>query len=140
MPAETPDFAKPENNRYAGFRLGYPEDGPGSIGGFWRRLGGLVVDWFVALGLANVFFGGDPIAITALFVGLTAVSIILFGGSLGHLLVGLQVTRLDNSAPGWWRPLARQVLLALVVPAIVWDTDHRGGHDILTGLALRRRR
>lgn len=139
MPDAASDIARPENNRYAGYRLGYPQEGSGSMAGFWRRLGGLFIDWFLALGLANLFFGGDPVAITLLFVGISALSITLLGATLGHAVFGMRVTRLNGDAPGWWRPLARQALLTLVLPAIVWDTDHRGGHDIITGLALRRR-
>lgn len=141
MPSTAPDasFASAENNSYPGYRLGYPEDGPGSIGGIGRRIGGLVVDWIFAMGLGNLFFGGDPVALMGLFVVVTTAPIMLFGSTLGHRLFGLQLTRLDGSAPGPWRPLVRQLLLVLVIPAAVWDSDHRGGHDILTRLALRRR-
>ena len=141
MPAPSPDtsFAKPENNRYPGYRLGYPEDGPGSIGGIGRRIGGLVIDWVFALGLGNMFLGGDPLLIMAVFVVTTALPLMLLGSTLGHRVFGLQLTRLDGAAPGWWRPIVRQLLLVLVVPAGVWDSDHRGGHDIITRLALRRR-
>lgn len=140
MPAASDEHARPENNRFPGYRLGYPEAGRGAMAGFWRRLGALLVDWFMALGLGNLFFGGDPVATMLLFVGVTSLSIALLGGTFGHILFGMQVTRLSGAAPGWWRPFARQALLMLVLPAIVWDTDHRGGHDIITGLALRLRR
>ncbi|GGA57976.1 RDD family protein [Pseudoclavibacter endophyticus] len=140
MPAASADFAKPENNKYPGYRLGFPEEGRGSMAGFWRRLGGLVVDWASALGIGNALFGGEAIAISAIFLVLTAVSIIMFGGSLGHLVFGMQVTTLAGEQPGWWRPAVRQLLLILVLPAIVWDSDNRGGHDIVSGLALRARR
>jgi len=134
-----PDFAKPQNNRYPGYRLGYPEDGRGSIGSIWRRIGGVAVDWGIAYGLGYLFFEGRPVEMSATFLVLTTLSIMLMNGSIGHLLFGLTLTRLDGSNPGVWRPALRQLLLCLVIPALVWDTDHRGGHDILTGLALRRR-
>lgn len=141
MAAPTADasYARPENNRYPGYRLGYPETGRGSMGGLGRRVGGLVIDWMLAVGLANLFFEGDPIMIMVIFVAATALPIMLFGSSFGHLVFGLQLTRLDGSHAGWWRPLVRQLLLVLVIPAVVWDSDHRGGHDIITRLALRRR-
>lgn len=109
------------------------------MAGFFRRLGGLFIDWFMAVGLGNLFFGGDAIAISLLFIGVTTISIIVLGATLGHLIFGMQLTRLDGSRPGLWRPLVRQLLLMLVLPAAVWDTDHRGGHDIIAGLALRMR-
>jgi hypothetical protein len=40
---------------------------------------------------------------------------------------------------GVWRPLARTVLLCLVVPAVIWDRDQRGMHDRLIGTVLVRR-
>ena len=129
----------PGDNKFPGYRLGYPRAGDGAMGGFWRRLGGLFVDWFAALGLSTVFFGSDPLATSLLFVGVTTVTIIALGGSLGHLVFGLHLTRLDSGRARWWQPVVRQALLALVIPAIVWDTDHRGGHDLIAGLALRRR-
>ncbi|MGO2112933.1 MAG: RDD family protein [Pseudoclavibacter sp.] len=140
MPAASADFAKPENNKYPGYRLGYPEEGRGAMAGIWRRIGALLVDWFIAVGLGNLLFGGDPVAISAIFVGMTALSIIMLGGTLGHLLFRMQITTLAGDQPGWWRPVVRQLLLLLVLPAAVWDTDHRGGHDIISGLALRTRR
>lgn len=139
MPAE-PEYAKPENNTYPGYRLGYPQEGLGSMAGVWRRIGALLVDWFLAVGLGALLFDSDALWIMVIFVVVTAASIVLLGGTIGHLLFGMQLTRLDNGSPGIWRPFARQALLMLVLPAIVWDTDHRGGHDIITGLALRRRR
>lgn len=144
MPAVIPDYAKPENNKYPGYRLGYPEDGRGAIGGFWRRIGGLFLDWFIAVGIASTFFGGDSgqwsLPAGFIFFGLTSLSIVLVGGSIGHLVFGLHLSRLDGSTPGLWRPVLRQTLLMLVLPALVWDTDRRGGHDIISGLALRLRR
>lgn len=123
------------------------------MAGLGRRVGALFVDWFIAVILANLFFTGgsslaegapvlitaDPLVITLLFFGITALSIALFGGTLGHLLFRMQITTLDGEQPGWWRPFLRQALLMLVLPAVVWDTDHRGGHDIISRLALRRR-
>lgn len=139
MSTQTPEFARPENNRFPGYRLGYPESGPGSIAGLGRRIGGVLADWFLALGLGNLFFGGDPVLIAALFIGVGWLSIWLLGSTLGHRIFGMQLSRLDGSPPGWWRPLLRQTLLMLVLPPLVWDTDHRGGHDIISGLALRLR-
>lgn len=137
-PRARPDFARPENNRFPGYRLGYPQAGPGSIAGVPRRIAALFLDYFMALG-ASLLFDRHQLAILACFVVLTGLGIALLGGSLGHLLLGMRVTRLDGGAPGPWRPFLRQLLLVIVLPAIVWDTDRRGGHDIAAGLALRLR-
>lgn len=125
-------------SKYPGERLGLPEEGPGAVGKFGMRLLGLIIDWGIASLLAWWLFNYDPFAILALFVVLTSVCITLLGGSIGHLIVGMRNTTIDGRAPGWWRPWLRQVLLALVIPAIITDTDQRGGHEALSGLVLRR--
>jgi uncharacterized RDD family membrane protein YckC len=40
--------------------------------------------------------------------------------------------------PGLWRPIVRSVLLALVIPAVIWDADNRGLHDKAAGTVLVR--
>lgn len=129
--------AVPESN-YPGERLGLPEEGPGSVGRFGLRILGLVVDWGVASLLAWWLFDYDPLAVSALFVVLTSIFITLFGGSLGHMVVGMRNNTIRGEAPGWWRPWVRQILLALVVPALIMDSDQRGAHEVLSGLVLRR--
>lgn len=128
-----------QDRRYPGERLGLPESGPGSIAGLGRRIGGLVVDWAIALGAGQLLAGGDPLATSGLFVVVTALPLLVFGSTIGHLLFGMHLRRVNGEAAGWWRPILRQALLALVIPAVVWDTDQRGGHDILAGTVLRRR-
>ena len=54
-------------------------------------------------------------------------------------LTGLRVIRVDAPiAVGPGRALARTVLLALVVPALLVDSDLRGLHDRLTATAVIR--
>ena len=65
--------------------------------------------------------------------------LILLGGGIGHLLLGLRLVRLDGSWAGWWRPILRTVLLVLVVPAVIWDSDQRGLHDVFSGTMLIKR-
>lgn len=60
------------------------------------------------------------------------------GGSVGHRLVGLRVVPLTGGWVGLWRPLVRTVLLLLVIPVLVWDSDQRGFHDKIAGTVLIR--
>ena len=126
------------NSRYPGERLGLPEDGAGSMAGLGRRVVALIIDWGLASAVAWFFFNYDPWAIAAVFVVHTALSISLIGGSIGHTLLGMRLNTVAGQAPGFWRPWVRQVLLMLVIPAVIWDQDTRGGHDIASGLVLRR--
>ena len=105
-----------------------------------RRVSALVVDWAVCT-LVVVFVIGaaqwrdDPAAglyVTGLFVLESAVFTTLLGGSFGKLATRLRVMRDD--APG--QPLelipalVRSVLIALVVPPLVFRPDGRGLHDL----------
>lgn len=127
----------PESS-YPGERLGLPEEGPGSVGSFGMRILGLVLDWALASLLAWWLFNYDPLAVLILFVVITSVSITLFGGSIGHMLVGMRNNTIRGEAPGWWRPWVRQILLALVIPGLIMDSDQRGAHEVLSGLVLRK--
>ena len=60
------------------------------------------------------------------------------GGSPGHRLFGMRIVRVDGGWSGLWRPLVRTLLLALIIPAVIWDGDHRGLHDKIAGTVLVR--
>jgi uncharacterized RDD family membrane protein YckC len=62
------------------------------------------------------------------------------GGSIGHLACRLEVLRLDLKPVGLLWALVRTVLLCLLIPAAIWDRDHRGMHDRAAGTVLVRRR
>ena len=72
------------------------------------------------------------------FAVLQVVFIPTIGGSVGHRLLGLRVVALVGGWVGLWRPIVRSVLLTLVIPAIVWDSDQRGFHDKVAGTVLLR--
>lgn len=105
-----------------------------------RRFGALTVDW-AACTLVVVFVVGparwsdDPIAgfyASGVFVLESALFTALLGGSFGKLATRLRVIREDT--PG--RPielipaLVRSILVALVVPPLVFRPDGRGLHDM----------
>ena len=132
-------------SRFPGERLGLPETGPRSVARFGRRLGGLVIDWVIVAGVAWLVYRpastGDP-AYGAVQAGIFAVLQILaiwaLGGSIGHRLVGLRLAALPGYKPAFWRAIVRSALLAVVVPALVWDSDQRGFHDKVAGTVLVR--
>lgn len=126
-------------SRYPGERLGLPESGPGSIAGVGRRLIGLALDWGVALGASALFAGGSSLWTLAIWCAHTILGLLIFGASFGHLVCGMHLRRVNGEPAGFWRPIVRQIALALIIPGLVWDTDHRGGHDILAGTVLRLR-
>lgn len=135
--------------RYRGNRLGMPEHGPGAVPGIGRRLAGLSLDWLLCVLVASAAtggIGGDPAATTfasgtalVLFAVYTAVMLTVFGATLGKRIVGTEVAATGERALPW--PVAmvvRTVLLCLVIPAVVYDRDHRGLHDRFSGTITRR--
>jgi hypothetical protein len=129
-----------ESARYwPGKSLGLPESGPRSIGRLGRRVAAILIDWGVATGAGWLFLGGDAFGILAIFAVLQVVFIATLSGSIGHLVLGLRVVPLNPRWVGIVRPLARTVLLCLLIPAVIWDKDQRGVHDQLAGTLLVRR-
>jgi uncharacterized RDD family membrane protein YckC len=132
---------------YPGRDLGLPELGPGSIAGWSRRLGALLIDWLVCSIITIAFFyhpqaGHTATVLTqprlwtpAVFGVEDFVLTALTGFTIGKRLLGLRVVRLDGRPVGLWA-LPRTVLLMLVVPAIMMDRDLRGFHDKTAGTAV----
>lgn len=129
-------------SRWPGERLGLPAHGRGSIGRVGRRIGALAIDWAIALLIAMVFVPYEsPLhawITLAVFVVMQILFIPTIGGSVGHRLVGLHVVPLMGGWIGLWRPVVRSLLLAIVVPALVWDSDQRGLHDKIAGTLIIR--
>lgn len=134
---------------YPGERLGLPREGSGSIGRLGRRVGALLIDYAAATVIAMAFFGYDQFALPGeagwtmfapitVFVVVQIVFIPMIGGSPGHRLFGMRLHRVDGSWVGLWRPIVRTALLILVIPAVVWDADQRGLHDLSAGTVLVR--
>ncbi|MCO6005643.1 RDD family protein [Actinoallomurus purpureus] len=129
-----------------GERLGLPPDGTGSVAGYGRRLGSLVIDWLIALLVAAVLAA-------ALHAGAQARSLLtlgvfgvmawlltgLTGTTVGKRLCGLRVVRTDGRPVGLLWAFVRTLLLVLVLPALIWDRDYRGLHDRAANAVVVRR-
>jgi hypothetical protein len=118
--------------RWKGERLGLPRSGPGSVAGTGRRTIAIIVDFFLAAGVAGLFTYPDLPRNWSLLVWfvVTVVAVGFFGFTPGHLLFGLRVARVDDAAiVGVPRAALRTALIFLIIPAVVWDTDGRCLHD-----------
>jgi uncharacterized RDD family membrane protein YckC len=136
--ASVPPTSRDNSDDWPGKRLGLPASGPRSVGRLGRRIGALVVDWLPGYILSLVFFGGDPWLMLWIFAGQQILFMIFFAGSIGHLLFGMRVVPVQTGWIGVWRPVVRTVLLCLVIPAVIWDHDQRGLHDLAAGTVLVR--
>lgn len=111
-----------------------------------RRIVAVFVDWIASTLVVILFVGlerysepGSPAQLytLALFIVETWLFTWLLGGSFGKIATGLRVVpaagrgRLANPLP----LLARQLLIALVIPPLVFRGDGRGLHDLAAGTA-----
>jgi len=134
-------------NDYPGHRLGLPKTGAGSLARMGRRTAALFVDWLIAYGLAalamTVGIGSMATLSTAVLVVwfvLGAVSVRLFGFTPGQFALGLMVVTVDGRVhAGFGRALVRGLLIALVIPPLITDSDLRGLQDQVTKTAVVRR-
>ena len=108
-------FGELPPSAFPGERLGLPESGVRSVARVGRRITALVI-----------------------FAIMQLVFIPTIGGSIGHRLCGMRLMPLTGGWVGLWRPVVRTVLLCVVVPALVWDSDQRGFHDKVAGTVLLR--
>ncbi|MQA93164.1 MAG: RDD family protein [Streptosporangiales bacterium] len=114
---------------YPGEALGLPKEGPGSAAGFGRRLGAVLVDWALALTIAQGLIRGDEWLTLGVFALMYVVLLPTLGHTIGQRLFRLRVTTLTGGRPGLLWTLARTALLCLAVPALFIDHDNRGLHD-----------
>jgi uncharacterized RDD family membrane protein YckC len=111
-----------------------------------RRILALFVDWVASTLVVIAVIGLDDygdtgnasgFAVLGVFVLESALGTALVGGSFGQLATRLRVVPADGSHHNVdpLRALARQVLIALVLPPLVYRADGRGLHDIAAGSA-----
>jgi uncharacterized RDD family membrane protein YckC len=134
---------------YPGRDLGLPEFGPGSIAGWSRRFGALLIDWLVCSVITIAFLYHPQAGHTTAVLSQTrlwtlsvfgvedALLTALTGFTIGKRLLGMRVVRLDGRPVGLWA-LPRTLLLMLVIPALMMDRDLRGLQDKAAGTAVVR--
>ena len=116
-----------------------------------RRFVGLGIDWLMSLVIASAFFpagalvedatvverailAGHPLATLAIFAVQHCVLVSTLGFTIGHRVVRLRLVRSDGAPTvGFFRGAVRTALLLLVIPAVVWDAQGRGLHDMAAG-------
>ena len=144
---EGPGAQRPDaDTDYPGRRLGMPQQGPGSLARFGRRLAAVFVDWTMCQLVAYAGFGvtlgqgsGGSWAPLGIFAVENLVLLLTLGSTFGQRLLGIQLVSLGGGRAGVGRVLLRTVLLCLAVPALVWDRDQRGLHDKAAKTVLVRR-
>lgn len=130
-----------------GVGLGLPLQGPGSLAPTGRRLLAFLID-AVGCALIAALFVHHPgeTGVAARAPGIWSLipfavdyigGMLLLGRTVGMRLTGLRIIRVDaHLAVNPWRAVVRTALLALLIPALVFDRDGRGFHDRLTDTAV----
>lgn len=106
----------------------------------------LLVDWLASTLVVVAFVGADEYGQTGspaqflvlgVYVVESALLTALVGGSFGKLVTRLRVVRVngDPRPIGLLQALFRSVLIALVIPPLIYRPDGRGLHDMAAGSA-----
>ena len=122
-----------------------PQRGPGSLARGGRRAIAICVDWFLCIVIASGWMGyrlGEgglgPFKPLAVLVVMNLLLVGTLGSTIGHRLFGIRVVRIGGAGAGPFRALTRTILLAVVIPAVIWDRDTRGFHDKIAGTVTVR--
>ena len=113
--------------------------GPGVTASLARRALAIIIDWVAALLLARLFssapYGSSDYALMVLiiFAGEIIVLTWLTGSSFGQRIMGIAVVAETGGRLALWRIIVRTVLICLVVPALVYDSQRRGLQDLAVG-------
>lgn len=113
----------------------------------WTRRGAaLLVDWLAST-LVVVFLvgwrdytsqgGPEQFYVLIVYVVESTVLTALAGGSFGKLATRLRTVRVDGDPRplDLLRAMARQLMIAVVIPPLIFRPDGRGLHDLAAGTA-----
>lgn len=140
LPEPAPPGDDGVGQAYRGERLGLPERGAGSVADFPARFGAIVVDWLPCYLVAALLTTNPASATLALFAALSVLSVGVTGCSPGHSVAGLRVATLDGGRAGFGAAVIRTLLICLLIPPLVYNTDGRGLHDRAAGTIVLRTR
>lgn len=122
-----------------------PETSTYDTASWGRRVLALVVDWVACTLVVVLFMGWDDYSepgspgslyVLGVFVLESALLTCTLGGSFGKVATRLRVVRVDGGGRlDPVRSLARAILVAVVIPPLVFRSDRRGLHDLAAGTA-----
>jgi RDD family len=143
-----PHVASPDaEQHFPGQRRGLPPTGSGSVAGWGRRIGALVVDWILSLLVTSLIrqagiwadSGTQTWGPLIVFAVEAWVLTTLLGGSAGQLVLGVTVRRTSGAPLDAARALLRTLLICLVIPPVIYNRDQQGLHDLaVDSIAVRR--
>jgi uncharacterized RDD family membrane protein YckC len=127
---------------YPGRGLGLPESGVGAVASMARRIGAFVIDIVLSALVAWVITAPEPPQNTSLLVwaAVTMVTVGLFGITPGQAVLGIRVVPMGGgSLVGAWA-IPRTLLIFVIIPPLLVNSDGRGLHDRLCRTIVLRMR
>lgn len=108
-----------------------------------RRIVALAVDWAASTLITVLILGpgnysgnsGSGWVTLGTFFVESVIGTALAGGSFGQQVAGIRVLRIDGRRLPVVVALARQLLVCVVIPPLVFRPDGRGLHDIMADSA-----
>lgn len=126
---------------WPGQRLGLPAEGRGAAVTTGRRAVAFVIDALLSAAVAGLFTVPDPPQLWS-YVPLALAYLLLVpltSQTPGMRVLGIRLIRANADLPvDLPRAALRFALLALLVPALITDSDRRGLHDRASGTAVVR--
>lgn len=111
----------------------------GQAAGLGRRAVAIALDWLAALLLARLIpgaeYGSGDYAMATLVIFAAEIIVLtwLTGSSFGQRIVGIAVVNDEDGRLALWRIVVRTLLICLVIPALVYDSQRRGLQDLAVG-------
>ncbi|HET8602564.1 MAG TPA: RDD family protein [Marmoricola sp.] len=106
-----------------------------------RRIGALVIDWIACVLVTILLLGParysqdstSGLVVLAVYFVEASLGTAFAGGSLGQVLVGIRVLRVDGRPLSLLAAALRTFLICLVVPPLIYKPENgRGLHDLAT--------
>ena len=124
----------------SGYYLGMTNHERGEVAGMGRRFAALTLDWLMSWAVGSLAFDqaeGRPIWIAAIFFFEIVLFTALTGSSAGQRILKLSVgTYPEGDSLSFGKIVLRTILILLVIPAVVFDSDGRGLHDRIVHSAV----
>ncbi len=111
---------------------------PGEVASLVRRAGALIIDWVACLLVAKLVapaleLGEAPFLPLAIFLVEVTLLTWFVAASFGQRVLGIEVIGIDGQRLMLWRIALRTLLICLVIPAVIFDSQGRGLHDRTVG-------
>lgn len=116
--------------QYPGEKYGFPAQGRGSAAPIVRRLGAIFIDWGIAYAISLAVFRGDPWATLAIYSVQCIVLLPTLGYTVGYRICGILLMNASGNKCGFFAVCLRHILACLVIPALIYNYDRRGLHDL----------